>query len=251
LVAVPPLAAVPNLEHELDELYALPLEEFTKARNDLAARLRKAHQAEAADAVHALRKPTLAVWTANRLARAQPDLVAELVEAGTRLRTVQQRALAGREPQAEVTEAAAREREAVRMLVGAARSELGARATPQLLDRLSQTLRGAAVDPDAARLLAAGRLTDEIHPVGFGPLEAVAPRRRPPRAQARATERERVKELRAEARRLAGEAARAARAADHAEREAARLRGEADDLAREAERAATAVAEAEQPSRRS
>jgi hypothetical protein len=250
LAEVPPLAAVPNLERELDELYALPLEQFTKARNDLAARLRKAHQSEAAESVRSLRKPTLAVWSANRLARTQPDLVAELVAAGDHLRKVQQRALAGREPQAEVTSASGREREAIRALVAAARTELGARATPQLLDRLSQTLRAAGVDPDAARDLAAGRLAEELHAIGFGPLEAVTPRRRPKSAEARAAERERVKELRAEARRLADEARRAALAADEAEREAGRLRRAAGELARRAERAATALADAEAPAGR-
>jgi hypothetical protein len=247
---VPPLAAVPNLERELDELYALPLERFTKARNDLAARLRKAHQAEAAEAVRALRKPTLAVWTANHLARAEPGLVAELVEAGDRLRAVQQRTLAGRETQSEVTAAAGRERDAVRALVAAARSELGGRATQQLLDRLSQTLRAAAVDPDSGPVLTAGRLAEELQPVGFGPLEAVAPRRRRLGSEARAAERERLKALRAEARRLAAEARRAALAADEAEQEAGRLRRTADELAREAERAATVLAEAQAPSRR-
>jgi hypothetical protein len=241
---VPPLAAVPNLERELDELYALPLERFTKARNDLAGRLRKAHQGDASESVRALRKPTLAVWTANRLARTQPDLVAELVDAGARLRQVQQRALAGREQQAEVASAAERERDAVRALVAAARGELGDRATSQVLDRLSQTLRGAAVDPAVAASLAAGRLVEELHPVGFGPLEAVAPRRRRESPQAQAAERERLKQLRAEARRLAAEAVRAAQAADEAEREAARLRREADMLEREAERAASALADA-------
>ncbi len=83
---MPPLAAVPNLERELDELYALPLERFTRARNDLAARLRKAHQSDAAETVRALRKPTLAVWTANRLARAEPGLMAELVELALEVR---------------------------------------------------------------------------------------------------------------------------------------------------------------------
>jgi hypothetical protein len=39
-----PLAAVPDLDAELDALYSLPLEEFTKARNDLASRLKKAHR---------------------------------------------------------------------------------------------------------------------------------------------------------------------------------------------------------------
>ncbi|MDX6566513.1 MAG: hypothetical protein QOE10_2175, partial [Gaiellales bacterium] len=52
-----PLAAVPDLEHELDALYALPLEEFTKARNDLVSRLKKAHQDEVAAEVRALKKP--------------------------------------------------------------------------------------------------------------------------------------------------------------------------------------------------
>lgn len=241
---MPPLAAVPDLERELDELYALPLEEFTRARNDLVARLRKAHQGDAAEAVHSLRKPTLAVWTANLLARTRPDLVAELVEAGAFLRSVQQRALAGREPQAEVTAASGREREAVRALLAAAREELGGRATPQLLDRLSQTLRAAAVDPAAAAVLAAGRLAEELQTVGFGPLEAVAPRRRSRDTLDRAAERERLKELRAETRRLAADAHRAARVANEAEQEAARLRREADRLAEAAERAAKALADA-------
>lgn len=241
---MPPLAAVPDLERELDELYALPLEQFTRARNDLVSRLRKAHQADAAEAVRGLRKPTLTVWTANLLARTRPDLVAELVEAGAALRAVQQRALAGREPQAEVTAAAGREREAVRALIAAGRDELGGRATPQLLDRLSQTLRAAAVDPAAATVLAAGRLAEELKPVGFGPLEAVVPGRRSRDARDRAEERGRLKELRAEARRLAAAAHRAAQVAVEAEQEAARLRREADALAEAAERAAKAVADA-------
>jgi hypothetical protein len=32
---------VPDLERELDALYQLPLEEFTKARNSLASRLKR------------------------------------------------------------------------------------------------------------------------------------------------------------------------------------------------------------------
>ena len=50
-MVTPPLAAVPDLERELDGLYALPLDEFTKARNDLASRLKRAHQGEAAAAI--------------------------------------------------------------------------------------------------------------------------------------------------------------------------------------------------------
>jgi hypothetical protein len=241
---VPPLAAVPDLERELDALYALPLEEFTKARNDLSARLRKAHQEEAAAEVRALKKPTVVAWTANRLAREHAELVAELIDAGKELRGVQQRALAGKAAQSEVAEAAARERNAVRDLVPAARAA-APRARAQPLDRLSQTLRAAAVDPDAAPILVAGRLTEELQAVGFGPLEAVAPRRRRETTAERKAARERVKALRAEARRLAAEAQRAERDALEAEREAERLRREAAGLRREADRAATELGEAE------
>ena len=87
---MPPLAAVPDLERELDALYAMPLDAFTKARNDLAARLKKAHQEEAAAAVRALRKPSVVAGAANALARSEPKLVASLLQAGDHLRDVQQ-----------------------------------------------------------------------------------------------------------------------------------------------------------------
>ncbi|HZT92626.1 MAG TPA: hypothetical protein VFA05_11360 [Gaiellaceae bacterium] len=241
-----PLAAVPDLEHELDELYGVPLERFTGARNDLARRLKHAHQEEAAAAVKALRKPSVVAWTANQLARGEPELVEALLDAGERLRDVQQRALAGSASADEVNDAAAAERDAVRTLLTAARSVLAERATAALLDRLARTLRAAAVEPEARVLLERGRLTDELEAVGFGPLEAVKPRPRRARDELAAAARERVKELRAEARRLAREAGEAERAAQEASRAADDLAAEARDKRGEAERAATELAEAEQ-----
>src|SRR6476469_9238949 len=99
---MPPLASVPDLDRELDALYELPLEEFTKARNDLVGRLRNAHQSEAAAEVHALKKPTVVARAANHLARDEPKLTAALLEAGELLRDTQQRALAGSAKQDEV-----------------------------------------------------------------------------------------------------------------------------------------------------
>src|SRR5258706_9438142 len=140
----PPLASVPDLDRELDALYDLPLEEFTKARNDLVSRLRKAHQSEAAAEVRALKKPTIVAWAANRLARDEPKLTAALLEAGERLRETQQRALAGNAKPEEVADAAAVERETIRALLTAARGHFGDRATAPGLDKLSQTLRAPA-----------------------------------------------------------------------------------------------------------
>jgi hypothetical protein len=241
---VPPLAAVPDLDRELDALYALPLNEFTQARNDLAGRLKRAHQAEAAAAVRGLKKPTAVAWAANHLARIVPDQVASLLEAGRRLRETQQKALGGEADPEEVAAATSAQRTAVRLLVGSARRELADRATPSLLDRLDRTLQAAAVDETARELLGRGRLTDELTAVGFGPLEAVERRGPRPDEVARAA-RERLTGLRAEARRLAADARAAEASARDAERAAEVLRTEASQLRSEADRAARDLAEAE------
>ena len=241
----PPLASVPDLDRELDLLYDLPLEQFTKARNDLAARLRKAHQSDAASEVRGLKKPTTVAWAANRLARDEPELTAALLDAGERLRETQQRALAGKARPDEVGEAAATERDAIRALLAAGRRRLGDRATSSLLDKLAQTLRAAAVDEAARPLLGSGRLSEELKAVGFGPLEAVKPAKRRDDEVARAA-RERVSVLRAEARRLTAEAREAERAAEQAARAAEVLREEAQEKRDAADRVATELADAEE-----
>ena len=242
---MPPLAAVPDLDQELDELYGRPLEEFTQARNDLAARLKRAHQTEAADAIKALKKPTQAAWAANQLARREPKLVSELLDAAAALRQTQQRSLAGRASAGDVTAAATREREAVRALVSAARGWPG-RATAATLDRLGQTLQAAAVDDVGRDLLERGRVTEELTAVGFGPLEAVkaAPTARRRDEVAKAAK-QRVTGLRAAARTLDAEARAAEQAAREAERTAEVLRDEAAQRRADAARAADELAEAE------
>src|SRR5207302_2540726 len=77
----PRLAVVPELESELDDLFARPLSEFTTARNELSRRLKKAGQEEAATRVQALKKPSVPVWAVNQLARRHQDEVKELVDA--------------------------------------------------------------------------------------------------------------------------------------------------------------------------
>jgi hypothetical protein len=238
------LAAVPDLERELDELYGLPLEEFTRARNDLAGRLKRSHQADAAATVQALKKPTAVAWAANRLARDEPKAVAALIDAGSELRRVQERALGGRATASDVADAAAAERDAVRMLVSAAKRELGSRANASFLDRLDQTLRTAATDPAEQSLLRRGRLTQELRPVGFGGLEAVRLKPRRSDEVTRAA-RQRVAELRAATRAATREAQAAERTAAEAERSANVLRAEADEKRREADAAATRLAAAE------
>jgi hypothetical protein len=244
------LAAVPDLEQELNRLYGLPPEEFTGARNDLAARLRKAGQAEAAEQVRALRKPSVPVWAVNQLARLHPDPVAELISAGEELRRAQQAAFRAERGGESLREATNAERAAVRTLTRHAQSILqagGRSASAAALERIASTLRGAAVDPDAAPLLLAGRLAGEVGSTGFAAAAGLAPpakKRRTTDAVVRRREEE-LKKLRARVKRLehrAGEeqekaeraeqAAQAARErAEAARNEAAEARTELDKLA--------------------
>ncbi|TMK70264.1 MAG: hypothetical protein E6G50_09335 [Actinobacteria bacterium] len=227
----PRLAVVPELDEELDRLYGLPLDEFTAVRNELATRLRKAGQADAAERVRTLRKPGVAVWTVNQLARRHPGEIDELVENGRQLRDAQAKALRGTGADA-VREATAAERASLRRVTRLAEELLngeGRPATAAMLERIASTLRAAAVDPDAAALLEAGRLPDEVESSGFAALAAMAP---PPSATRRggAKKREERKPNAAQIRKL--------------ETRLAKLEARASDLAERAERAEAVAAEA-------
>lgn len=61
--------------------------EFTAARDEYVAKARKAGDRELAAAIAALRKPTVAAWTAGLLARRRPKEAQSLVQLGEALRT--------------------------------------------------------------------------------------------------------------------------------------------------------------------
>jgi len=50
-----------------DELFRLPLSEFTAARNALAAKLKKDGDSEESDRIKALAKPPVSAWVVNQL----------------------------------------------------------------------------------------------------------------------------------------------------------------------------------------
>src|SRR5438034_5423345 len=161
---MPRLAIVPGVEHGRDELFGVRLDEFTVRRNELAARLKKAGQPEAAEQVRTLRKPSVPVWAVNQVARRDPDAVARVVDAGRQLREAQEAAFAGGGADA-VRRATADERDAVRRVTRAAERLLedeGRKPTRAVVDRIGATLRAAAVDADDADVLARGRLTGEL-----------------------------------------------------------------------------------------
>lgn len=144
-----------GIEEIVDRLYALPLEEFTRARTEAERELRKAGEREQAGQVKALRKPTAAAGAVNRLVRTHRAQVEAFLRAAAALRDAQ---LAGK---GDLSAAARAERTALEKLVA-----LGGEAV-----RL--TLQAAAVD-DATHALLEARLVREPEPAGFGTLLAHA-----------------------------------------------------------------------------
>ncbi|HYY77977.1 MAG TPA: hypothetical protein VFD04_02160 [Actinomycetes bacterium] len=155
---------------EVERLFGLAPEAFVAARDQAAARLKRAGDAEAAARVKALRRPSLAAWAVNQLARTQREDLDRLLEAGARLRAAHQSAVAGGGA-AELRTASTAERQAAAGLVQAALQALrsaGHPATEATRERIAASLHAAAADPQAAELVGRGQLTRELDPSGFG-----------------------------------------------------------------------------------
>jgi hypothetical protein len=153
-----------------DELFGLSPEEFVATRDEVARRLRREGDTEAARRVKALRRPSLSAWAVNQLARSQQRALEGLLAAGERLRAAHQAALAGGDA-AELRSATRAEREAVAGLVSAALDRLreaGHPTTETTRDRIAATLHAGAASPEAADLVRHGRLTADLDPSGFG-----------------------------------------------------------------------------------
>jgi hypothetical protein len=153
---------------EADELYGLPDDEFTSARDALAKRLRGEKRRDDADAVKALRRPSVAAGAINRAVREHG--AEDLLAAGEALREAHEALLSGDGEAKAVREATAREREAVRDF---ARLALGDGASPSTEDKVRATLHAASVDDDVRELLVEGRLERDAE-AGADPMAMLA-----------------------------------------------------------------------------
>jgi hypothetical protein len=240
--------ASPELRAEIDRLYALSLDEFTPARDELARRLRTEGDREAAAELKRLRKPNLPAWALNRVRQRDPQRVDELIEAGERLQEAQQQLVAGGE-RGLLRGAAADERRLVEEVVAVAERELaetGHPLTAALQSKLWATAHAGAVSPEPRELLRAGRLVRdyEVSDLGLmvgagdGVASQPAPQSKPKPARPEAPRRARAGRGQADGERggIGGAEERA-----QAEREAAKLeeaeRKEAERQARGIRRA--------------
>jgi hypothetical protein len=251
-----PSGARPN-DRGLPDAFTAPLQDFVRARNAWAARLKEEGRTSEAAEVQRLKKPTPAVWSINQLARRQPEKIRELVDAVEALRGAH---LKGAGELAQATE---RHRAILQDLLDRSKSILGTaglRASPDVLRRLANTLSGVGADPGTRSELLQGRLTEEREAPGFEVLAGgrkplrpgprTAPRPAEPEARRRAQVDAREQESRARV--LARAAARQQRAFEAAAAAAARARKrltELDRRAAEQQRVAEQAAQAAQHAR--
>jgi hypothetical protein len=163
---------------DIDDLFQLPLTEFTAARNALAAALKAAGRTEDAAAVKAMPKPALSAWTVNQLYWRHRRAFDQLIAAGERLRKAQGSRLAGKGGELRAPVEAHRDAlaEITRRAVALLR-DAGHAPTPELTRRITTTLEALATYGSQSSAPPAGRLTGDVDPPGFDALAALVPRK--------------------------------------------------------------------------
>ena len=161
------------LVRETQKLYGLPLAEFTAARNARAKKL-KPDDPELAASVAALPKPSVAAGALNALVHEDPSEVRALVQSGKRLRAAQEAAVAGKKG-ADLNEAVAEHRTALDRVQRDLRRR---KLSGPTLEKATQTLRVASIDPELWPLLERGLLHEDLTSSGFGLDPGIVPKQR-------------------------------------------------------------------------
>ena len=240
------------MDDQIDQLYQLPLDQFTTARNALA----KEAGPRAAE-VRSLEKPNAAAWAVNQLFWRERPIYDELIDASHQLRVAYLEQLAGKSP--DVRGAEANHRATVKRATHTARAIVeadGGKASAAVMDAVRETLDILpSSDPP-------GRLTKPLKRTGFEGLEgfviAAKPRPEPTRleprharaatpkptdTEKRASEaaqrdrdmtRERLRFAEAAEREAEAALERAKRAGERAQRTLERVQRECDEAARNA-----------------
>lgn len=235
----------------IQELYGVAPDEFVKRRDELARTLREEGDAESAAVVAKLRKPTVAAWAVNQLARRRPDDLAALFEIADRVEKAQRRAVSGRK--APLRETVRELRSAVNDLAASAASyleDVGSQPATHR-DGIAATIQAATVDEEVREAVRDGRLERTAEAPGFGTLAGLGvpaeaanegePQDEGPEEDPHAEERARLEE---QANKLRGRIRDLERAAEKSERRASQAEERADRLRRRADEAQGAATEA-------
>ncbi|MGH3348332.1 MAG: hypothetical protein ACRDO4_15240 [Nocardioides sp.] len=160
-------------DHELleitDELYALPLGEFTPARDAKAKELKGTDRAAP---VKALKKPSLAAWVVNLLVRRDAAQVDQVLSLGAALRD----AAAGMDGD-ELRNLTKQRRQLTAAVTTGARAlaaSAGVKVTQAVADQVEATLTAAMVDARCADAVRSGLLVTALAATGVDEVDLSA-----------------------------------------------------------------------------
>ena len=164
-------------DDEIDALFQLSPPDFVAARNALAAKLKKAGQDDLSSRIKSLAKPSISAWAVNQLYWKHRAAFEKLLATGERFRQAQTSRLSGKGGD-------------IRGLLNVRREELSqmARLAAYILQKASGAAPAGVMRRVTATLEAlsaygtlpaaprAGRLVDDVDPLGFDALAALVPR---------------------------------------------------------------------------
>jgi len=173
-----------KIDSHVDDLYKLPLDEFTKARNALVKTL----SGNDKKAVASLVKPSVAMWVVNQLYWQDASSYTALVDASEKLRAAHRTALSGRATDTRKPDEMHKTTlEKAFAKATAIAQKKGVALTDTVRDTVRRTLAALPTDETP------GRMIREPAPVGFSLLTGIKP---PPAAVTKRRESEQEKEKR-------------------------------------------------------
>lgn len=163
-----------KLDDEIDELFRLPLAEFTGARNALATRLKKEGRANDAQRVKLLSKPSVSAWTVNQLYWDHREAFDQLIATGKRFRSTSTSRKGGKV--ADMRDSLDARREALVQLSELATELLrdaGHNPSPETLHRVTTTLEALSAYALLGDGPTPGRLANDVDPPSFESLASL------------------------------------------------------------------------------
>ena len=164
-----------KFDDDVDELFMLPLAEFTAARNSLARELKQAGRGNDADFVKTLAKPSVSAWAVNQLYRKHRDAFDRLLATGERLRQAQTSRSAGMAGMREVLNERRDALSHLSDLATALLRDAGHNPSPDTIHRITTTLEALSAYSSVADGPRAGRLIHDVDPPGFESLASLMP----------------------------------------------------------------------------
>lgn len=152
-----------------DELYGLPLGDFTPTRD---ARAKELKGTDLAKPVKALKKPSLAAWVVNLLVRRDAEQVDQVLSLGASLRE----AAAGMDGD-ELRNLTKQRRQLTAAVTTGARAlaaSAGVKVTQAVADQVEATLTAAMVDERCAQAVRSGLLVTALASTGVGEVDLTA-----------------------------------------------------------------------------